>query len=594
MGVRRLTHSYLFGSRSAISLTLLVAMVLKFFPRIAILTLLSVESIVPPMHANQRRRVGGYADYLTVSIGSMASSQLNFEKMTQHLLTPGFMSIMGVLWLAIVGRFRESGESRMHRCLLVLAAVVLSGCGEPLPPAGQNNALPQQPAPDAAEGPKLQNPLMRSMGQLLDNSYGDQADVGDVIAEADSILADVKEENADAIKAVNRQVRLGSARPPNLLVIVLDDVGYGELGCYGNPSDSTPFIDSLAGAGLRFSDFYAGASQDAGSWWCLLTGQDTSRAVRGNTVSFALQPQTVTLAETLWQAGYSTGFVGRWGLGADPRSMPHLHGFDEWFGLSEDDSETSDPLQHLFSNGARVRLVVENDRDPLRTIQQAVVAEAVSYLSRHAKEPFFLISSLSTLPTSDRSRSENLTETDENVGRILAAVENEKLTDKTIVFLLSDNGAAISPTQGEASWQPNGEFRGTKGSLYEGGIRVPLIVRWPKKAQAGQIVSRPFAVWDLLPTLAELAGAMKQPRRLDGISMVPAMLNKPEANERLLYWESGRPELAQAVRRGKWKVVRSAGRMAKEDVELYDLAADPGETTNAAAEHPEVVDEFIR
>lgn len=441
----------------------------------------------------------------------------------------------------------------------------------------------------------MQNPLMRSMGQLLDNSYGDEADVGNVLEEADSILSEIKDENEAAIKAVNRQVRLGNARTPNLLLIVLNDVGYGELGCYGNPSNRTPHIDALAAAGVRFSDFYAGAAQDDGAWWCMMTGQDTSRAVRGKTSSFALQPQAVTLAETLWQAGYGTGFVGRWGLGSDPRSMPHLHGFDEWFGILEDPSPDSDPLQHVFSNGARVRLVLEDNRDPIRYLEQAVVAEAVSYLSRHPKgDPFLLIASLSALPDGEQNRADSLAEVDQNVGRIMAALRNDRLADNTVVFLLSDNGAADPQPTGDKKAKPNGVLRGHKGTLYEGAIRVPLIVQWPKKVPPGQIVSTPFAAWDLLPTFADIAGAMKQPRRLDGISMVPALLNEHEAERRLLYWESRRPDLAQAVRSGKWKVVRQAGKLAKEDVELYDLAADPGETTNLAAEFPEVVAEFIR
>ena len=162
------------------------------------------------------------------------------------------------------------------------------------------------------------------------------------------------------------------------------------------------------------------------------------------------------------------------------------------------------------------------------------------------------------------------------------------------MFLLSDNGASESVNNGGASSKQNGVLRGHKGTLYEGGIRVPLIVRWPKKLQAGQVISTPYAVWDLLPTLADIAGAVRRPRRLDGISMVPALLSQADEKQRLLYWEDRSPDLAQAVRRGKWKVVRQAGRMAKEDVELYDLAADPGETTNLATEFPEVVAEFIR
>lgn len=485
----------------------------------------------------------------------------------------------------------------MCRCLLILAIAGLCGCGAaPAAKQQQTSAAEQSPADDPTPKQELRNPLIRGLGQLLDNSYGDDADVGDILVEADSILSDIKDENAEAIKAVNRQVRVGGVRPPNLLVMILDDVGYGELGCYGNPDTLTPHIDALAATGSRFSDFYAGAAEEDGSWWCLLNGQDTSRAVRGQASSFALQPQAVTLAETLWQAGYGTAFVGRWGLGSNPRSMPHLHGFDEWFGISEDPTQVSDPLEHLFSNGARVRLIVEADRDPLREVQRAVVAEAISCLSRLSKqgEPFCLVTSFSALPTSDPSRTVTLTETDEHVGRMLSALGNEKLTDQTIVFLLSDNGAPELPTPDGASRQANGALRGHKGTLYEGGIRVPLIVRWPKQVEPGQVVSTPFAVWDLLPTLADLAGAMRRPTRLDGISMVPALTGKPDAKERLLYWESRRPDLAQAVRRGQWKVVRQAGRMAKEDVELYDLTADPGETTNVATQYPDIVAEFIK
>ena len=319
----------------------------------------------------------------------------------------------------------------MGRCLLILVVTGLCGCGASAVPM-QQKSVSDEPsshdpiADDSAERQEFQNPLMRGVGELLDNSLGNEADVVDVLAEADSILSDIKDENADAIEAVNRQVHLDNSRPPNLLVIILDDVGYGELGCYGGPADLTPHIDALSSVGVRFSDFYAGAGLDAGSWWCMLTGQDTSRAVRGKTSSFALKPQAVTLAETLWQAGYSTAFVGRWGLGSDPLSMPHLHGFDEWFGLSEDLTQMSDPLQHLFSNGARVRLIAEDGRDPIRYLRQAVVSEAVSYLSRHSRksEPFFLICSLSALPTGDQSRAVTLGQTDEDVGRIMAALGN--------------------------------------------------------------------------------------------------------------------------------------------------------------------------
>ncbi len=487
--------------------------------------------------------------------------------------------------------------------LLLLA--LLSGCADasiPKPPPPPVQGEQQPPDEAEAEQSDLQNPLARSLGQFLNNSVGEEAGLGEMLTEADSLLSEIKDENRTALQELKRQVRLNGPRPPNLVMIVLDDVGYGELGCYGHPTNQTPHLDGIAATGARFTDFYAGAANDSGTWWCLMTGWDTSRATRAGTASFVLQPQVVTLPEVMWQAGYKTAFLGSWGLGADEQNLPHLHGFDPWFGALANDQRPDASLDQLWSNGTRVRLVDAPQPPSRRYVQDLFMSEALAYLARQtADEPFLLVVSL-LLPVeaatanqaADRqTRGIALTHLDQDVGRIVEQLRQRQLANNTIVACFSDSGAPLADdrTRDDAL---NGPLRGGKGDLYEGGIRVPLLVRWPGKVSAGQVISEPSAVWDLLPTWAEAAGALKRPRSLDGISLLAALRGEPSAPRKLLYWETRNGGLAQAVRSGSWKIVRQAGREQLEDVELYNLYDDPGETKDVAKDFPEIVAQFIR
>ena len=183
---------------------------------------------------------------------------------------------------------------------------------------------------------------------------------------------------------------------------------------------------------------------------------------------------------------------------------------------------------------------------------------------------------------------------DEDVGRLVHELAEQGLKENTVILFLSDNGAPLDDGRGQAFFSSNGELRGGKGSLYEGGLRVPAIISWPSRIRAGTVVSEPFAIWDLLPTLADIAGASRQPLGIDGISMLPALRGRAGVEREMLYWEVRQNGLGQAARMGKWKVVRPAGRKRLENVELYDLSGDPGEANNVAADFPQIVAKFIR
>ncbi len=463
-----------------------------------------------------------------------------------------------------------------------------------------------QASPD--NGTDYRNPLIRGFGQLANDTSIFQADtgIGEMLAEADAAISDIKDENRAALRDLNRQVRIGQ-RPPNILVVLADDVGYGDLGCYGQQKIKTPHLDALAAGGARLTDFYAGAITDRSSRWCLMTGYDTSHVAQRTGDSFALRPRHVTLGETLWKAGYSTAMVGYWGLGTEADSMPHLHGFDEWFGmlgLGDDDYP-----EHLWSNGSRVRLVANENKQRGQYLPDVLISEAISVIKRRSPErPFLLLASFnrpSDAPDVDRYAGKNwskdaqayaaaLTRMDNDVGRLMHEIAQQGLKENTVILFLSDNGAQLDDGPGKAFFSSNGQLRGGKGSLYEGGLRVPAIINWPNRIRAGTVVSEPFAIWDILPTLADIAGAWRQPLGMDGISMLPSLRGRAGAEREMLYWEVRRNGLGQAARMGKWKVVRPAGRDRLEDVELYDLSVDPGEANNIAAEFPQIVAKFIR
>jgi arylsulfatase A-like enzyme len=406
---------------------------------------------------------------------------------------------------------------------------------------------------------------------------------------------------------------------PNIVLIVADDLGYGDLGCYGQQRIKTPRIDRLATTGLRFTDFYAGSTVCAPSRCALMTGLHTGHCrVRGNSL-VPLEPGDVTLAEVLKGAGYTTGMFGKWGLG-EPRStgLPNRQGFDEWFGyLNQQHAHNYFP-DYLWQNEQRYELpnVVQHGVATGRKVYspELITREAIGFLDRHPQDRFFLYLPFTLphanneggkqgmeIPSDDpyahepwpqpqKNHAAMITYLDAQVGRVLDKLAALGLERQTLVLFTSDNGPHREGGADPAFFDSSGGLRGFKRSLHDGGIRVPLIAAWPGRIAPGTTSSTVGAFWDLLPTLAELAGALV-PTGLDGVSLLPSLLGNAAEGDgqkphEYLYWEFHERGAAQALRMGNWKFVRSR---AGAPLELYDLSSDRAERQDLAKAHPDVV-----
>jgi arylsulfatase A len=418
-------------------------------------------------------------------------------------------------------------------------------------------------------------------------------------------------------------------RSPNIVFIMADDLGIGHLGCYGQDKIKTPNIDRLAAEGMKFTQFYAGANVCAPSRSALITGLHTGHtAVRNNGLDRHLYDEDVTIAEVLKPAGYATGGFGKWGLGRENTpGVATKQGFDVWFGqYSQTHAHFFYPY-YLMSNLERFPLPENEGKQRGRYAADVIHGQGLKFIETQAKagRPFFAYVP-TTLPHVELTAPEEswqeykgrwkkfaradprpgyigsedalaefagmVARLDMHVGQIMAALKRLGIDDHTVVFFTSDNG----PQPG--AWRDIFvEFfdgasgrRGAKGDFYEGGIRVPLLVRWPGKIKPGTVSDLPGYFPDVMPTLADLAGATARLPKTDGISLVPTLLGRAgQRRHEFLYWEAASANQTvtqQAVRWGDWKAVR--GRTATE-WELYDLKKDEKETTNVVAQHPEVM-----
>ncbi len=438
-----------------------------------------------------------------------------------------------------------------------------------------------------------------------------------------------------------------SARP-NVLLIVADDLGYGELGAYGQTRIRTPHLDRLARQGLRFARHYAGSAVCAPSRCVLLTGRHTGHAaVRDNSGwyrgdssfrqgQYPLPEETPSVGQLLQRAGYATACIGKWGLGGPANAgEPQRHGFDHFFGyLCQAVAHNHYPT-HLWRDRRSVELsnrafsahqeLAEPPPDgawprttDARYAPDLLLAEALAFVRRHREGPFFLYfattvphaalqvpaDSLAEYagafeetpylgdknylphPTPRAAYAAMDTRLDRDVGRLLALLDELGIADDTLVLFTSDNGPTFNGGTDSEFFASTAGLRGLKGSLYEGGLRVPLLARWPGRVAAGTTSALPCGFQDLLPTLAELVGAPR-PHGVDGKSFLPTLLGEDwrQRPHRPFYWELGRQ---QALLVGDWKLVRRSTKDGLQE-ELYDLAADPAESRDLAAERPEVL-----
>ncbi|MBT3482326.1 MAG: arylsulfatase [Opitutales bacterium] len=404
---------------------------------------------------------------------------------------------------------------------------------------------------------------------------------------------------------------------PNIIFIMADDMGYGDLGSYGQTVIQTPYLDKMAKEGLRFTNCYAGSTVCAPSRSVLMTGLHTGHTtVRGNFGKYGvvglaggngrvpLNETDITVAEVLKDAGYTTGITGKWGLGEPNTSgHPNDQGFDEWFGYLNHRRAHSYYPDYIWKDQTKFDLP-ENRNDQKETYTHDLFTEfALDFIKRHERDPFFLYLPYTvphsryeipdTAPYSNEPWSDDekvhaamITRLDRDIGALFKLLKDLKIDENTIVFFCSDNGAA---ERWEGRFDSSGALQGRKRDMYEGGLRTPMIVRWPGKVAAGKTNDTAWYFADALPTFADLAG-VKAPSGIDGLSVLPTILGQEQdLSDRHFYWEFFENGFQQAVRRGDWKAIRLA---LGEPLELYDLSKDESESNNIAANHPDVIAEM--
>ena len=424
---------------------------------------------------------------------------------------------------------------------------------------------------------------------------------------------------------------------PNVIYILADDLGYGDLGCYGQQKLKTPNIDRIADEGMRFTDHYSGNTVCSPSRAVLMTGQHPGRVHcrgNGNENNFALDPQMVTLPRLFKNAGYLTGAYGKWGLGhthlsGAPNPMPH--GFDHFSGWK------SQGIAHTYYPSSIIRDGVEVPLKAGTFVHDRVMRDAFDFIRKSiaAKKPFFCYIPTAVphaamhappvlhekwrkvYPQFDSrigrygagpgevtpdvknpiagyaAMMENL---DNQIGELFTLLRDLGADENTLILFTSDNGCHREGGHDPNFWDSNGPLRGIKRDLYEGGIRTPFMVRWPVKIEPGATSGHISAFWDMLPTMAELTG-QPVPAQADGISMLPALLGKGEQTSHpYIYHEfiraGHRPYSSRSLRQGDWKVVQTRGNERDstfKPIELYYLKDDLGESRNLAGKHPEIL-----
>lgn len=439
---------------------------------------------------------------------------------------------------------------------------------------------------------------------------------------------DKKEENNEAKK---EQVVQKNDKP-NIIYIMADDLGYGDVGVYGQQKIKTPNIDKMAAEGIRFTDHYAGSTVCMPSRAALLTGRHMGHnTVRGNprwavdSKPVDLKPEEITVAEELKRAGYNTAVIGKWGLAeSGMQSMPNPQGFDYFYGY-----RTHKEAHHYYPD------VLWHNNDSLNTgnityekkgtySQDTFMKKALQYVNDKKDEPFFLYLAFIiphyelTIPEEQKAYYKSLdwkkrvmkstpgkgyqhdeeghttyasmvSRMDGDIGKLMEELKKIGIDDNTLIVFTSDNGHEFDRN----FFDSNGRFRGKKRDLYEGGIRIPFIARWPGTIKAGSVTNHPSAFWDFLPTACEIAGITPTDTNIDGISYLPTLLGKEENQKKhdYLYWEFNEKKgPVQAIRKGNWKAVK----FLNKPMELFDLSTDLEEKNDIASSNQEMVSEMTQ
>jgi arylsulfatase A-like enzyme len=399
---------------------------------------------------------------------------------------------------------------------------------------------------------------------------------------------------------------------PNVIFILADDLGYGDLGCYGQKKIQTPNLDRMAAEGIRFTQCYAGTTVCAPSRCSLMTGKHTGHTtIRGNRKpEIPLTSEELTIPQVFKAAGYTTAMIGKWGVGGnDTTGAPNQKGFDFFLGYLTQTAAHDYYPPFIWRNTEKFPLPGNQDGKKETYTHDLFMQEALNFVRTNRDRPFFLYLpvtiphannenhpngmqvpndepySKENWPATEKNFAAMITRLDLGAGQLLALLKELKLDEKTLVVFTSDNGPHSEGGHRADFFDSSGELRGIKRDLYEGGIRVPMIARWPGKIKVGQESRQVVAFWDFLPTLAEFAG-QSAPKGTDGISVLPALLENKTAPHPPLYWEFHEQGFFRAVRLDDWKGISLD---PARPLELYDLGMDISEKHDLAAGHPEIV-----
>ncbi len=426
---------------------------------------------------------------------------------------------------------------------------------------------------------------------------------------------------------------------PNIVFILADDLGYGDLSCYGQQKFQTPNIDRLAQQGMLFKNHYAGCTVSAPSRSSLMTGLHTGHTpIRGNKEihpegQWPLPSESFTIAEMLKTKGYATGAFGKWGLGfIDTEGDPNAQGFDEFFGFNCQRLAHNYYPYYLWHNNEKI-LLEENNGKAKGIYSPDVIHEAaIKFIEENSKKPFFLFyptilphaelfakeeymqafrgkfnpersyegtdegpgykqGAYGSQPEPRAAFAAMVTQLDDYVGDIVTRLEELGLEKNTIIIFSSDNGPHLEGGADPDYFNSNGGLRGYKRDLYEGGIRTPFIVKWPERIKTGSSTDHISAFWDIMPTLAEITGA-EIPCETDGISFLSTLTGNASEQKQhdYLYWEFHEEGGKAAVLKGDWKAIKTGiNSTGEKKIELYNLRNDPGENNNLADSFPEII-----
>lgn len=429
-----------------------------------------------------------------------------------------------------------------------------------------------------------------------------------------------------ALTLAGAPLAAGSESQANLVYIMTDDLGYGDLGCFGQQRIKTPQLDQLAREGMKLTSYYAGNTVCRPSRLSLWTGMHMGHTPIASNAQYVFQPSDVTVAELLGDAGYATGGVGKWAMGGTGTSgHPNKNGFDFWMGYLDQSNAHNYYPTHLWLNDEKFPLpgnvigdypkgrgrvaskrvtyshdvmtdhmlefVKENHDKPFLLHVHWTIPHANNeggrVLGNGMEVPDYGIYKDRLWPDVEKGHAAMITRMDGDVGRLIALLRDLQIADNTLVFFTSDNGPHSEGGHRHEYFNSNGPLRGYKRDLYEGGIRAPTLAWWPGTIEPGSVSDEPLAAYDWLPTACELAG-VDAPDNIDGISFVPTLLGKSQPSHDYLFWSF---RAKKAVRKGKWKAVIAG---SDKPLELYDLEQDIGEKHDVAARHPNIVAEMKR